>query len=192
MQFLKLPGYLHPQSNIQTILLYLVLNIIHKTWSLFYSLTKFSLSNEGWNFESQIIPNFEYITHIQNVYSSQDVHFGLIIGQLICNLMGYFCKQRITAKEKLSELSKQNKGTDGLSFSALRNFRNKSLCHSKFLCFWWLLTAILHRGLRNDFFFHFKQFTFSNFYLDFYFLFLFGLLFLLFPFSMRTFLSFKA
>ena len=37
------------------------------------------------------------------------------------------------------------------------------------------LTAILHRGLRNDFFFQF-QFTFSNFYLDFYF-----------PFSIWTF-----
>ena len=43
------------------------------------------------------------------------------------------------------------------------------------------LTAILHRGLRNDyFFFHLNQFTFSNFYLDFYFPFLFGLLFSLF------------
>ena len=41
------------------------------------------------------------------------------------------------------------------------------------------LTAILHRGLRNDFFFiFFSQFTFSNFYLDLYFPFLFGLLFL--------------
>ena len=37
------------------------------------------------------------------------------------------------------------------------------------------LTAILHRGLRNDFFFQF-QFKFSNFYLDFYF-----------PFSIWTF-----
>ena len=94
--------------------------------------------------------------------------------------MGYFCKQRITAKEKLSELSKQNKGTDGLSFSALRNFRNKSLCHSKFLCFWWLLTAILLHGLRNDFFsissnLLFPMFTWTFiffFYLDFYFPFL--------------------
>ena len=46
------------------------------------------------------------------------------------------------------------------------------------------LTAILHRGLRNDFFF-FSQFTFSNFYLDFYF-FLFRLLF---PFSLWIFIS---
>ena len=43
------------------------------------------------------------------------------------------------------------------------------------------LTAILHRGLRNDFFlFFFSPFTFSNFYLDYFFPFLFGLLF---PFS---------
>ena len=40
------------------------------------------------------------------------------------------------------------------------------------------LTAILHCGLRNDFFL--SQFTFSNFYLGFYFPFLFGLLFYLF------------
>ena len=46
------------------------------------------------------------------------------------------------------------------------------------------LTAILHRGLRNDFFFS-LQFTFSNFYLDFYFPFLFGHLF---PFSIWTFI----
>ena len=39
------------------------------------------------------------------------------------------------------------------------------------------LIAILHRDLRNDFFFN--QFTFSNFYLDFYF-----------PFSIWTFISF--
>ena len=75
------------------------------------------------------------------------------------------------------------------------------------------MTAILHRGLRNDFFFLFQfRFTFSNFYFDFYFPFLFGLLFpfffglsffffsldfyfpfsfgLLFPFSLRTFTSF--
>ena len=42
------------------------------------------------------------------------------------------------------------------------------------------LTALLLRGLRNDFFFQFLQFTFSNYYLDFYFPFLFGLLFPLF------------
>ena len=49
----------------------------------------------------------------------------------------------------------------------------------------WFLTAILHRGLRNDFFFiFFSQFTFSNFYLDFYFPFLFGLLFLFSLFSL--------
>ena len=47
------------------------------------------------------------------------------------------------------------------------------------------LTTILQCGLRNDFFFQF-QFTFSNFYLDFYFLFLSGLLF---PFSLWTFVS---
>ena len=34
-----------------------------------------------------------------------------------------------------------------------------------------ILTAILHYGLKNDFFF-FSQFTFSNFYMDFYSLFL--------------------
>ena len=58
------------------------------------------------------------------------------------------------------------------------------------------MTAILHRGLRNDFFFQFR-FTFSNFNLDFYFPFLFGLLFpffcldcyyLLFPFFLWTFI----
>ena len=47
------------------------------------------------------------------------------------------------------------------------------------------LTAILHRGLRNDFFFHYVHLL-SIFYLDFYFPFLFGLLF---PFSIWTFLS---
>ena len=55
------------------------------------------------------------------------------------------------------------------------------------------LTAILHRGLRNDFF-SFLQFTFSNFYLDFYSLFLleFYFLFRLFsPFSTWTFSPFS-
>ena len=47
------------------------------------------------------------------------------------------------------------------------------------------LITILQCGLRNDFFFQF-QFTFSNFYLDFYFPFLSGLLF---PFSLWTFIS---
>ena len=45
------------------------------------------------------------------------------------------------------------------------------------------LTAILHRGLRNDFF-SLLSFTFSNFSLDFYFPFLFGLLFLFFLFGL--------
>ena len=40
------------------------------------------------------------------------------------------------------------------------------------------LIAISHRGRRNDIFFEFLQFTFSNFYLDF-----------LFPFSIWNFLS---
>ena len=55
-------------------------------------------------------------------------------------------------------------------------------------CLWWFLTATLHRGLRNDFFFHYVHFflpsfiwTFiSLFSLDFYFPFIFGLLFSLF------------
>jgi hypothetical protein len=46
------------------------------------------------------------------------------------------------------------------------------------------LTAILHRGLRNCFFF-IRSFTFSNFYLDFYFPFHSGLLF---PFFLWTFI----
>jgi len=37
------------------------------------------------------------------------------------------------------------------------------------------LIAISHRGRRNDCFFEFLQFTFSNFYSNFYFLFLFGI-----------------
>ena len=48
------------------------------------------------------------------------------------------------------------------------------------------MTAILHRGLRNDFLFFQFQFTFSLFSLDFYFPFLFGLLF---PFSLWSFIS---
>ena len=49
------------------------------------------------------------------------------------------------------------------------------------------LTAILHRGLRNDFFFIFQyRFTFSNFCMDFSVPFIFGLFF---PFSIWTFLS---
>ena len=82
------------------------------------------------------------------------------------------------------------------------------LCHYLSLPFLFsvnlFLTAILHRGLRNCFFFFFfiRSFTFSNFYLDFYFPFHFGLLFpfflwififpfifgLLFPFSLWTFI----
>ena len=49
------------------------------------------------------------------------------------------------------------------------------------------LTAISHRGLRNCFFFE-VAFTFSMFFLDFYFPFIFGLLF---PFSIWTFILFK-
>ena len=54
-----------------------------------------------------------------------------------------------------------------------------------YVCFDFL-TAILHRGLRNDFFFFFSSanLLFPLFYLDFYFPFLFGLLF---PFSIWTF-----
>ena len=60
----------------------------------------------------------------------------------------------------------------------------------------YFLTAILHRGLRNDFFFSFSNLLFpifiwtfiSLFYLDFYFPFLSGLLF---PFSIWTFIRFK-
>ena len=81
------------------------------------------------------------------------------------------------------------------------------LCNHDLGCFFHFsfLTAILHRGLRNDFFFRFNQFTFSNFYLDFYFPlsiwtfifpFLFGLLFSLFyldfsffPFLFKFFLN---
>ena len=47
------------------------------------------------------------------------------------------------------------------------------------------LTAISHRGLRNDFFF-FRQFTFSNFYMDFSIPFLIGHFY---PFSFWTFFS---
>ena len=59
------------------------------------------------------------------------------------------------------------------------------------------LTAISHRGLRNCFFFEVAS-TFSMFFLDFYFPFLFGLLFpfslwtLLFPFSLWTFILFNS
>ena len=54
------------------------------------------------------------------------------------------------------------------------------------------MTAILHRGLRNCFSFFYASFTFSNFYLDFYSPFLYGLFFpflfgLLFPFSIWIF-----
>ena len=77
------------------------------------------------------------------------------------------------------------------------------LIAARFTRYIYFLTAILHRGLRNDFFFSLRSFTFSNFYLDFYFPFLFGLLFpffiwtfifpflfgLLFPFSHWTFIS---
>ena len=49
------------------------------------------------------------------------------------------------------------------------------------------LTAISHRGLRNCFFFEVAS-TFSMFFLDFYFPFLFGLLF---PFSIWTFILFR-
>ena len=69
------------------------------------------------------------------------------------------------------------------------------------------LTAFLHRSLWDVFFFHFNQFTFSNFCLDFYYPFLFGLLFLFplfssdlffldfyfpFPFSVWTFIQFQS
>ena len=50
------------------------------------------------------------------------------------------------------------------------------------------LTAFLHRSLWDVFFFHFNQFTFSNFCLDFYYPCLFGLLL---PFSLWTFISFS-
>ena len=52
------------------------------------------------------------------------------------------------------------------------------ILHEFLILFLLFLTAILHRGLRNNFFFHFNQFTSSNFCLDFYFPLLFGLLFL--------------
>jgi hypothetical protein len=62
------------------------------------------------------------------------------------------------------------------------------LIAARFTRYIYFLTAILHRGLRNDFFFHYVYLLFpifiwtfiSLFSLDFYFLFLFGLLFSLF------------
>ena len=71
------------------------------------------------------------------------------------------------------------------------------LSNSNFQRVYMFLTAILHRGLRNDFFlflqpiyfFPFSIWTFiSLFFLDFYFPFLFGLLF---PFSIWTFILFR-
>ena len=48
------------------------------------------------------------------------------------------------------------------------------------------LIAISHRGRRNDIFFEFRQFTFSNFYLNFYFPFLFGIFFVSIQVSFRV------
>ena len=66
-----------------------------------------------------------------------------------------------------------------IDFSVVATYANVNL--KKKIVFWSVFT-ILHRDLRNDLFF-FRQFTFSNFWLDCFSPFLFGLLFLFLDFG---------